>query len=46
MLWVVLPLRDQEKLLVQRAIAPGELLQYAAQPPVLLHYPPELRFHS
>lgn len=45
-MWVVLLLRDLEELLVQRAIAPGELLQHATQPPVLLHYPPELHFHS
>jgi len=39
-------LRDLEKLLVQRAIAPGELLKHATQPPVLLHHPSELNFHS
>jgi len=43
LMWVVL--RDLEKLLVQRAIVPGELLQDAPQPPVLVHHPPELRFH-
>jgi hypothetical protein len=43
LLWVMLS--DLEKLLVQRAIAPGELLQHAPQPPVLVHHPPELRFN-
>ena len=43
LMWVVL--RDLEKLLVQRAIVPGELLQDAPKPPVLVHHPPELCFH-
>ena len=42
-MWVVL--RDLEKLLVQRAIVPGELLQDAPQPPVLVHHAPQLRVH-
>ena len=43
LMWVLL--RDLEKLLVQRGIVPGELLQDAPQPPVLVHHAPQLRFH-
>jgi hypothetical protein len=42
-MWMLLC--DLEKLLVQRAIVPCELLQHAPQPPVLIRHTPELGFH-
>lgn len=42
---MVLLLRDLQILMVQRAVAPVELVQHPPQPPVLLHHSPELHIH-